>query len=189
MRSVKRIICEFSSKLISKEKFFFLVFVSLFLYSGLFLSLHIAGKYPHFIAGAVFDLSFPWKLILIYFGITLIFALGLSQAGFVVIPLLALLTGFSVSFLVLGGINAGTYPLLLNILPFVALLMACITIYGAAQMNYSWNLFCSGKELESLSALQENIKLYYFTIAFFALLAAVIAGFGFFISFVFRSLL
>lgn len=188
MMVVADIFHKYNALLFTKAKAGALVIVSVFLCGGLFLSLSSAFFLKEYLVPSAFSLSLAAKLLLVYFSITLLFAVGLSQAGFAVIPLLSLLMGITVSFLLYTGNNGDSLQFIFGDLPYGALLMLSTVIYGAFQLKTSWRFFAGVDSAEVLDVLQLNIKLYYFTLAVFALLTCVISGLGYIIPFVYRSL-
>lgn len=179
----------FSSLLFSKAKVGGMIIVSACLCAGIFISLSSALYLKEILESAAFSLSLAGRILLIYFTITVLFASGLSQAGFAVIPLLSVLMGIAVSFVLYTGKNGSAVTFIFSDIPFAALLMLAVVIYGAFQLKTSWQFFAGFDSLEVLDTLQSNIKLYYFTLAVFALMTAVISGLGYIIPFVYRSLL
>ena len=181
--------CSFSSLLFSKAKAGSMIIISAYLCAGIFISLSSALYLREFLESAAFSLSLAGRILLIYFTITVLFASGLSQAGFAVIPLLSLLMGIVVSFILYTGKNGSVVTFIFSDISFAALLMLTVISYGAYQLKTSWQFFTGFDSVEVLDTLQLNIKLYYFTLAVFALMTAVISGLGYIIPFLYRSLL
>lgn len=188
MMMVSEIYRKYSSKLFERARAGGMFIVSLFICCGLFLSLSSAFFLRDHLLPGAHSLSFTGRLLLIYFSLTILFAVGLSQAGFAVIPIMSLFMGLTASFVLYTGINGDAVDFIFRDLPFVALLLVSFVVYGANQLKTSW-LFFSGNDCpDVLDTLQQNIKLYYFTLTVFALMTAVISGLGYLIPFLYRSL-